>query len=234
MIDGGYMNDKNIFYKKNVSLSILIIFVGLMFVGGTYAVLIMTASVNVSNGNYSTTLECFDIDYDNGGSITGILVPSSTYNGGLYGSLSLGINSNCNVNGIGNLKLYVGGLNDNSSVLISSVIDHCENIATLQTIVDTNGNLIDEDTCNSNSSYKWETNGSALKYAVLVNSSVVSVGYIDEDDVNFNIYNEFSVSEAVDYTVYIWLDGNLSDNTYSHLSFSGVISSSIVQVETAS
>lgn len=225
------MDNKNIFYKRNVILSVTIILLGLLFVGGTYAVLLMTLSVNVSNGRYNTTLECFDIDYDNGGSIAGVLVPTSTYIGGLSGGLTLGINDSCNVAGVGELKLLVG---NSSSILTSSVSSHCENSSTLQTIVDSNGALIDETSCLANSSYTWVTDGTALKYAVVNGSSILSVGYVNVVNDNIVLYDNFSVSDAVDYNVYIWLDGNLSDNTYLNLSFDGEISSTVVQVETAS
>lgn len=223
------MDDMNVFYKKNIILAVSIIMIGLLVVGGTYAYL-MSVSINVSNGRYNSTLECFNIDYDNGGSIVGTLVPSGTYTGGLSGSLTLGINDSCNVTGIGKLKLLVGNSN---SILTSTVSSHCEN-SMLQTIVDSNGALIDETSCLANSSYTWVTDGTALKYAVVNGSSILSVGYVNVVNGNIVLYDNFSVSNAVDYTIYIWLDGNLSDNTYSNLSFDGEISSTVVQVETAS
>lgn len=228
MIDGGYMNDKNIFYKKNVSLSILIILLGLLVISGTFAYL-MSVSINVTDGNYSTTLECFDIEYSNDGHITGILFPSSTFLGGLSGSIGLGISSDCNVTGIGKLKLVVESAN---SILTSIVNGHCENYSTLQTIVNSDGSLVDEATCKSKSGYKWVTNGTALKYAVLEGDLLISVGYIDGiDSFTKLIYDDFDVSNSVTYTIYIWLDGNISDNSYENLSFNGQISSSVVQVE---
>lgn len=225
------LNMDNNLYKKNIKILVIVLFIGLLLIGGTYAFL-DSVSINVSDGRYNTTLECFDIDYDSGGSVNGVLVPSSTYLGGLNGGLSLGISEDCNVTGNGEIKLYVGVNTDD--ILTTTASPHCENKSTLQTIVDNNRNLIDEDTCNSNSDYKWETNGTALKYAFVANNSILGVGYINESDSSYILYDDFLVNDMVDYTVYVWLDGYLSDNNYEYVSFDGEVSSKVVQMETTS
>jgi len=103
--------------KKNkyIVLVIGIITFGLLFVGGTYAFLSFTATVN--NSTYNGTSNCFLVDYTAGNAITGTMFQSSTPKGGLSGSVTMNINSNCGVNGTGTIKLNVGS--NTSSILLS-------------------------------------------------------------------------------------------------------------------
>ena len=52
--------------NKNIIIAIVIIMVGILIIGGTYAYLSISATV--TNGNYATSTRCFDIDYDDGSS----------------------------------------------------------------------------------------------------------------------------------------------------------------------
>ena len=214
--------------KRNIFLSVAVIFIGLLLVGGTYAVLTLTLPVIVTNGVYNYTLECFDIDYDAGNSIIGTLFPSRVSSGGLSGSLSVGINENCDVLGVGDLNLVVHSNSDKNGILTQVVDAHCEDSSTLETLT----SYTDSSSCTSAGGV-WVDNGTALKYAVFVGSNTTpsSVGYINVVGDTINIYNDFSVSALEQYTVKVWLDGNLSDNTYANLSFSGEITTSVTQLE---
>lgn len=74
----------------------------------------------------------------------------------------------------------------------------------------------------------------ALKYAVYenINSNPVSSGTISSTG-DMNLYSNFALagpSEAAKtYYIYVWLDGNIADNDYVNLSFSGNISASATQ-----
>jgi len=215
--------------KKNILLSVIVIVLGLSVVGGTYAFL--TYAIDVTNGSYAYNTACFDIEYDitnkDGTSdITGTLIPSSTVKRGLSGNVSLGIKSGCNVYGVGNIYLNITNSN---STLTKAVNAHCENITTLETMFE----YTTEGDCTSQTNGIWVTDGTALKYAVYKESKdePISVGYINSSSQVIDIYKEFNVEEQIDYNIYIWLDGNLIDNSYTSLSFGGNISARVTQVE---
>ena len=230
------MNDinNNLNYKeRNIRFIIGIIIIILLIIGGTYAY--MTLAANVTNGSYVAGTTCFVIDYDitndDGSSpIAGTMFPSSSAGGGLSGKVSLKINNNCNVNGVGTLYLNVTSAD---STLIKNVSNHCENSQTLQTM----GDYTTSSTCTAQSNGKWVTSGSALKYAVYNTNSVtsstvpLSVGYVNKTG-SIKIYDNFSITKNLStYYVYIWLDGNLSDNSYANLPFVGNVSASATQTE---
>ena len=150
--------------KKNTILVISILVFGLVLAGGTYAWL--TASVNVTNGKYNLTSDCFMIDYtDNTQTITGTLFPSVGPNKGLSGSVTMKVNDNCNAEGVGTLYLHVN--NGTSTKFGDTVSAHCENPKTLVT-------LPEYTTSSACSSYGiWVTSGSALKFAL--NPSTISL-----------------------------------------------------------
>lgn len=214
---------------KNVILMILIITViAIGLVSGTYAALILTMPADMTNNVYQHTLECFDIEYDAGGSIIGTLIPSSTPSGGLFGALTLGISDNCNVIGTADLNLVIDGNSDKNGILTQTVDAHCENASTLQTLKD----YSNETSC-TDAGGIWVTTGTALKYAVYVDTDTnpSSVGYINAVGTTLTIYDDFDVSDVKDYNIYVWLDGSLSDNTYAHMSFSSKISAVVTQNE---
>lgn len=227
------MDSEKVTYNKNVYLIIGIIVFVLLIIGGTYAYI--TLAVNVTNGSYVANTTCFTIDYDitndDGSSpITGTMFPSSSANGGLTGRVSLKVNNSCNVNGMGTLTLNVTSVN---STLIQTVAAHCENSQTLNTLTD----YRTSSTCTAQTNGKWVTNGSALKYAVYNTNSVtsstipLSVGYVNKTG-SIKIYDNFEITDTLStYHVYIWLDGNLSDNSYANLPFDGNVSASAIQTD---
>lgn len=163
--------------KKNLILSIGIIFAGLLIVGGTYAFLINAAEV--SNGNYNTMTSCLTIDYsinndDNTKDITGTLFPSRKPSNGLMGKISMKINSECNVTGKGTLYLHI---NDTTSPLFANRnnLGNCENATTLETMHQYNT----QSDCEAASGI-WRC-GTALKYAIFSSSDTeeepIKVGY---------------------------------------------------------
>lgn len=190
------MNNDN--FKKNIILTILVIFVGLVTAGGTYAWL--TNSVNVTNGVHNVGMHCFLIDYNinnvsGGQDITGTLFPSENASGGLNGRVGLKTSSSCNVNGTGTLKLHVNAANNS---LLTNSSSYCESRKTMEPIsgittkadCDAAGerwrgygdsycenpntlarmtDYTDSSSCTSHSG-TWKTGGSPLKYAVYNNS----------------------------------------------------------------
>lgn len=102
--------------RKNLILSIAIVCFGLLLVGSTYAFL--NYGTTIFNDKYNTGATCFIIDYDAGGAITGTLFQSSTPMGGLSGSVSMNLSSDCEIeSAIGTLVLHVDS--STSSLLLS-------------------------------------------------------------------------------------------------------------------
>lgn len=101
--------------NKYFVLVLVVITIGLLCVGGTYAYLSFTATVQntISNG----TSKCFLADFEAGEAIEGVLYQSKTPKGGLSGSVSMKINSTCNVSGTGTIKLNVAS--STSNILVS-------------------------------------------------------------------------------------------------------------------
>lgn len=214
-------NNKN---KKIIIVGILVLF--LLLIGGTYAYMVYSATI--SNGNYNTKTTCFNINYDTGADIAGTLFPSSGPSGGIAGGVSLIVDSSCSLNGIGDLYLDINSVGD---TLIQTVSEHCENSATLMTL----SNYTNSTDCTDNGGI-WVDAGTALKYAVYNTSGVsnetvpLNVGYITGVG-SINIYSGFDITATrSSYYIHVWLDGNISDDTYANMSFDGKISASAVQV----
>jgi len=206
--------------RKNVVLMVLVMFMGLLIAGGTFAYL--TYSANITNGNYVAETHCFNVDYnidngDNTQDIVGTLFPSLGPTRGLNGRVGLKVNDECEVNGIGTIKLHINSESD--SHLTEIATSHCEDKKT--------GDILTEYTteascssanqswksyptsyCESNSTLQtlkdyttsasctanngtWVTNGSPLKYAVYntnnTNGSPVKVGHITSSDIGNDI-----------------------------------------------
>ena len=248
--------------KKSIILSVIVLLMGLMIAGGTYAFL--SVGANITNTNYVGISTCFMVDYnidngDNTENITGTLFPSLGPSEGLYGRVGLKVKDECEVNGIGTLKIHI---NVSSASLIEKATSHCEDkktgdiltsyvnqascssaggrwreypasycedIKTLQTLPDytTSGS------CTANNG-TWVTNGSPLKYAIYntsnANGTPVKVGHITSSTGDITIYDNIILTHDQRYFyVYIWLDGYLTDNSHSNLSFDGYISASATQ-----
>lgn len=165
----------------------------------------------------------------NKGDLTGTLFPTTNITGGLFGSLAMGVNSACNITGIGTIYLHVG--TESSVTLLRKTDGHCENPTTLETLT----SYTSSNECLTDGN-KWVTDGSALKYAVYDNAAgtgvPLSVGYITGGDIGEDIplYTGFDVNSTNNrYYMFIWLDGNLTNEDYEDLPFSGYIHASVVQ-----
>lgn len=165
----------------------------------------------------------------NKGDLTGTLFPTTNITGGLFGSLAMGVNSACNITGIGTIYLHVG--TESSVTLLRKTDGHCENPTTLETLT----SYTSSNECLTDGN-KWVTDGSALKYAVYDNAMgtgvPLSVGYITGGDIgeDISLYTGFDVNSTNNrYYMFIWLDGNLTNEDYEDLPFSGYIHASVVQ-----
>lgn len=163
------------------------------------------------------------------GDLRGTLFPSIEITGGLFGSLAMGVNSACNITGIGTIYLHVG--TESSVTLLRKTDGHCENPTTLETLT----SYTSSNECLTDGN-KWVTDGSALKYAVYDNAMgtgvPLSVGYITGGDIgeDISLYTGFDVNSTNNrYYMFIWLDGNLTNEDYEDLPFSGYIHASVVQ-----
>ena len=224
------MNDNK---RKKILLVVGIILACVLVVGGTYAYL--TFSVSVTNGTISGNVECFQIDYsilndDDSSQITGTLFPSAGPSGGLSGKVSININASCNVTETGTLYLNVDS--GTSTALVQTVADHCEDKITLETLNDYTTSA----ECTADSSRMWVSTGTGLKYAVYssVNATgtPLNVGYITNSDIggDIPIYSDFTVDKtASSYYIFIWMDGYITDSTYTELPFGGYIHASVLQ-----
>lgn len=165
----------------------------------------------------------------NKGDLTGTLFPTTNITGGLFGSLAMGVNSACNITGTGTIYLHVG--TESSVTLLRKTDGHCENPTTLETLT----SYTSSNECLTDGN-KWVTDGSALKYAVYDNAMgtgvPLSVGYITGGDIgeDISLYTGFDVNSTNNrYYMFIWLDGNLTNEDYEDLPFSGYIHASVVQ-----
>lgn len=198
--------------KKAIFIYILIVILGLLLIGGTYAYLI--SSLNVTNGNYVHGTACFDIKYedDTSSMINGVLFPVSSYDDGIFGSVAIGMDASCETDVNGNIYMNVVSA---SSTLVQTVSAHCENSKTLETLT----NYTDSSSCTAQTNGIWVTDGTALKYAFVKENSTEPylVGYIKSTG-KTTLYSNFLLSTTTErYYLYIWLDGNLSDNSYTSL-----------------
>jgi len=231
---------KKFLENKKIFWIIVVITLGFLVVGGTFAYL--TVSVGVNNGSYNYAVECFMVDYDitNDGfdssnnetsNIEGTLFQSVAPVGGLTGKVSMKMKDTCSVTGTGTLYIHVG--NDVSPNLVKTVSAHCEDSTVLQTQKD----YTSESACTAVSGNRWVIDGSALKYAVYTSGDLTApeaVGYINTSDIgtDLEIMTGIDVNNSIaSYDVYIWLDGYLADNTYISLPFSGYIHALVMQNE---
>ena len=216
---------------KYIVLTIAIIVIGLSIAGGTYAWL--TQAANVTNANYNVSSHCFSVEYtinnqDNTQDITGTLFPGSGPSKGLSGRVGLKTGTGCSLNANGTLKLH---LNSGTSTRFGTVAEgHCENEETYETLNDytTSSECFGHGT--------WTTTSTVLKYAVYDNStatgSPLGAGYITTSDIGADkIIAEnlpITTTQAY-YYIFIWLDGYLTDNTYTELPLSGYIKAEATQ-----
>ena len=217
--------------KRSIILVVAIICIGILVTGGTYAW--MTFGGTIINGADNGTTTCFILNYDyvdddGNATLGGTLFQSSKPRAGLSGSVTMSIDSNCNVNGTGTIYLTVNG--STSATLYKKVKAHCEDSVTLQTLT----NYTSSSACTS-AGGKWVSanSKSALKYAVYENvtATPVAVGHINGTG-NITLYSGFPLRHTSSkYYIYIWLDGELADNTYLGVSFDGDIHLGATQTE---
>ena len=215
------MTDK----KRNLILIFsLFLFIACLS-AATYAYIIF--SINVTNASYNSMTACFDVDYDitnDDGTlpITGTLFHSATPKGGLSGKVALGINSTCKAGGTGTINLNV---KSGGSVLFQTVRGHCENTKTLQTVT----GYETQTACESVEGTQWVTTGTALKYAIYedLKSEPVSVGYVTGTGI-ISVYDNIVLSHTMKTIyIYIWLDGELTDNSYADIAFNSSVESTV-------
>ena len=212
------------FVSRNRTLFLLLLFVMIigMVVGGTYAWVVIKA--NVVNSTYNATSTCFLLDYtDNTQTIVGTMFPSADHTGGLTGGVSMKVSSSCSVTGTGVLYLHIN--NNTSTKFGTTASEHCENATTLTTLK----NYKTSSQCSSGNG-SWVTNGKVFKYAIYDNAAgtgtPLKVGYFDSSKIGSDqtLYSNFVVnSTQKNMYVFFWLDGYLTDNTYTNLLFSGYI-----------
>ena len=83
----------------------------LLIAGVTYAYLTWTSDPF----NYRVSSMCFDVLYTKGTDISGAIMPSTSYTGGLSTTVKMNINSSCNIKARG--KLYLNTNEETSSNL---------------------------------------------------------------------------------------------------------------------
>ena len=113
---------------------------------------------------------------------------------------------------------------------------YCENNNTLERMPD----YTTQSDCTSHSG-TWKSGGSPLKYAVYDNANLtgnpIAKGPIRSSDIgnDITLKNDIEITSTQQYFyIYIWLDGYLTDSTYTELPFSGYIGASAIQSQTAS
>lgn len=216
--------DNNI-RKKNIVLSVVVVLVGILLAGGTYAYL--TFTINVTNNVVNVATTCFDIDYLDTNQITGTLFPSVNHTKGVTGTVSLKINSACDLKGVG--TIYLRANSGTSTKFITTAVAHCEDPVTLETLPA----YASSSTCVAANKI-WVTDGTPLKYAIFNNSAgtgePLDVGYVNSIGSDLTVLKTFMVtSTQVNYYLFVWLDGYLTDNTYTNLPFNGYIKASAIQ-----
>ena len=119
-------------------------------------------------------------------------------------------------------KTHFGGLSGSVSMRINTSCSVPKGIGTLKLHV------------NSESSDILFSE-SALKYAVSPNAGgepVVSSGVINAENTDITLYTGFNVlALPVTQYVFVWLDGEIADDAYTNVTFSGYITASAVQSE---
>lgn len=225
--------------NKNIILAIVVLLVGFLFAGGTYAYL--TRTVNVTNGNINVVSTCFDIDYIDTNQVTGTLFPSAVPNKGIMGKVSLKVNSACDLNGTGRIYLHVNSNNTSNKLCTYLPYYLCLNRKTLEYVSEySSGTTYDANKksgCIANENYRYYMNTYPMKFAVYDNSAgtgtPLSTGFIENvcnSDSDVLLYDDFEITHTQsDYYIFLWLDGNLTDNTYTNLTFNGYIKATATQ-----
>ncbi len=155
--------------------------------GVTYAWFTWSSNNTIING----TTGCFNIVYDKGTDVTGTLIPSADYTGGINAKVKINISEDCDITGTGTLYLNT---QDATTVPLTG----------------------------------------AVKYEVYQGSTRLDGGTITAKG-DKAILSNFELSKAAtattEYTVYVWIDGDLANNDYAGTSYVGYIHASATQTE---
>lgn len=165
---------------KTIGFILGVILFIILIVGITYAYITWTSD----KINYNVSSKCFNVYYEKGTDITGMIMPSDDYSGGLYTSMKMDIKSSCNINASG--KIYLNTLDTTSSNLYREGL---------------------------------------LNYSVLKGTTVVSSGSITsagEIGIDIGTLNK-STSAITSYTVYVWIDNNIVQNSDVNSNYYGSI-----------
>jgi len=171
---------------KVVGIIVGVIVFSLCIAGITYALF----TWNSDNINKKVSSKCFNVLYTKGTDISGAINPSSNYTGGLYTTVKMNIDSDCDIKANG--KLY------------------------LETKNETSNNLFRE---------------GLLNYHVVKGSTVVSSGPItSKGEIEIDLGElTASTSASTSYTLYVWIDYNLVENTDAFSSYLGSIRGEAIQ-----
>ena len=162
----------------------------LLIAGVTYAYISWTSE----KINYKVGSKCFDIYYEKGTDISGTMMPSNDYTGGLSATVKMNISSSCDLKANG--KLY---LNTSEST--------------------------------SNNLYRT----GLLNYQVLKDNVVLSGGngnITSSGEIAIDLGElSKSASASTSYTVYVWINYDLVENSDVNSSYSGNIRAEAIQFE---
>lgn len=137
--------------------------------------------------------KCFNVHYDKGTNISGIISPSTDYTGGTSVTVKMDLSSECDIRANG--KLY------------------------LNTSTSTTNSLFRE---------------GLLNYQVLINGAVTDLkgSIMETGDIVIDL-GELSknTSATTEYTVYVWIDYNLVENSDASSMYHGSIRAEAIQFE---
>jgi len=173
---------------KIVGIILGVVIFSLCIAGITYAFITWSSTEDI---NKTVKSKCFNVLYTKGTDISGTINPSYDYTGGLYTTIKMNIDSNCNIKANG--KLY------------------------LETKNETSNNLFRE---------------GLLNYHVVKGGTVVSSGSITEKgEIEIDLGELVaSTSASTSYTLYVWIDYNLVQNTDAFSSYIGSIRGEAIQI----
>lgn len=172
---------------KFIGLVLGVILFIVVIAGFTYAYITWTSE----KLNYNVGSKCFIVHYDKGNDITGMMIPSNDYTGGLSTTVKVNIDSSCDINATG--KLYLNTLDTTSSNLYRGL----------------------------------------LKYQVVQGSNLIDDGVITDSGVitiDLGVLT-MSTSAVTEYTVYVWIDNNLVENSDINSLYYGNIRTEAIQFE---
>lgn len=161
-----------------------------MIASVTYAYLSWTSDdIKLTVGS-----KCFNVFYEKGKELTGDIMPSSDYTGGLSTSVKMNIDSDCDIKANG--KLY------------------------LKTNEETSDNLFRD---------------GLLNYYVLKDGVAITGGsgsITEEGEIEINLGELTGDTDAsTSYTLYVWIDYNLVNNSDAFSSYLGSIRAEAIQIQ---